>query len=152
MLSGKKILLGVTGSIAAYKAAYLVRALIKLEAEVKVIMTPASSGFIAPLTLATLAKNPVAIDFVKNEEEGEWENHVELGLWADLFIIAPCSANTLSKLVSGNCDNLLIATYLSAKCPVWIAPAMDLDMFAHFSTQENLEKLRKNQLYTFTPF
>lgn len=140
MLPGKKILIGVTGSIAAYKTAYLVRALIKLEAEVKVIMTSASCDFISPLTLATLSKNPVAVEFVKNDL-GEWENHVELGLWADLFIIAPTSANTLSKLVTGNCDNLLIATYLSARCPVWVVPAMDLDMFAHFSTQDNLTKL-----------
>jgi phosphopantothenoylcysteine decarboxylase/phosphopantothenate--cysteine ligase len=141
MLSGKKILVGVTGSIAAYKTAYLIRELIKLEAEVKVIMTKASCDFISPLTLSTLSKNPVAIEFVKDEESGEWENHVALGLWADLFIIAPTSANTLSKLVSGNADNLLVATYLSSKCPVWIAPAMDLDMFKHFSTKENLEKL-----------
>ena len=140
MLSGKKILVGITGSIACYKSAYLVRELIKFGAEVRVVMTTASAEFIGPLTLATLSKNPVAIDFVKNDE-GEWENHVELGLWADLFVIAPTSANTLSKLVSGNCDNLLIATYLSAKCPVWIAPAMDLDMFKHFSTQENLGQL-----------
>ncbi len=142
MLSGKKILIGVTGSIAAYKTAYLIRELIKLEADVKVIMTKASTGFISPLTLSTLSKNPVAIDFIKNEE-GEWENHVDLGLWADLFIIAPTSANTLSKLVSGNADNLLIAVYLSAKCPVWLAPAMDLDMFKHFSTSENLNKLKE---------
>lgn len=150
MLSGKKILLGVTGSIAAYKAAYLIRNLIKLEAEVKVIMTPASCDFIAPLTLATLSKNPVAIEFIKNDE-GEWENHVELGLWADLMVIAPCSANTLSKLTSGNCDNLLIATYLSARCPVWIAPAMDLDMFTHFSTTENLTQLAKNNVRIIEP-
>lgn len=150
MLSGKKILIGVTGSIAAYKSAYLIRSLIKLEAEVKVIMTSASCDFIAPLTLATLSKNPVAIDFVKNKA-GEWENHVELGLWADLFIIAPCSANSTSKLVSGNCDNLLIATYLSARCPVWIAPAMDLDMFAHFSTQENLAQLSENGVRVIEP-
>lgn len=150
MLSGKKILIGVTGSIAAYKSAYLIRSLIKLEAEVKVIMTSASCDFIAPLTLATLSKNPVAIDFVKNKA-GEWENHVELGLWADLFIIAPCSANSTSKLVSGNCDNLLIATYLSARCPVWIAPAMDLDMFSHFSTQENLAQLTKNGVRVIEP-
>jgi phosphopantothenoylcysteine decarboxylase/phosphopantothenate--cysteine ligase len=141
MLSGKKILVGVTGSIAAYKTALLVRELIKLDAEVKVVMTPSSIEFISPLTLSTLSKNPVAIDFVKDEETGEWENHVDLGLWADLFIIAPTSANTLSKLVSGNADNLLIATYLSAKCPVWLAPAMDLDMFKHFSTRENLDKM-----------
>jgi phosphopantothenoylcysteine decarboxylase/phosphopantothenate--cysteine ligase len=150
MLSGKKILLGVTGSIAAYKAAHFVRALVKLNAEVKVVMTASACEFITPLTLATLSKNPVAVEFVKNEE-GEWENHVELGLWADLFVIAPCSANTLSKLVSGNCDNLLIATYLSAKCPVWVAPAMDLDMFAHFSTQENLDKLARNQVRIIAP-
>ena len=150
MLSGKKILIGVTGSIAAYKSAYLIRSLIKLGAEVKVIMTSASCDFIAPLTLATLSKNPVAIDFVKNKE-GEWENHVELGLWADLFVIAPCSANSTSKLVSGNCDNLLIATYLSARCPVWIAPAMDLDMFAHFSTQENLAQLSEKGVRIIEP-
>lgn len=150
MLSGKKILIGVTGSIAAYKTAYLIRSLIKLEAEVKVIMTSASSDFIAPLTLATLSKNPVAIDFVKNKE-GEWENHVELGLWADLFVIAPCSANTLSKLAAGNCDNLLVATYLSARCPVWIAPAMDLDMFTHFTTTENLALLREKGVGIIEP-
>lgn len=141
MLTGKKILLGVTGSIAAYKTAYLIRELIKLEAEVKVIMTKAACDFISPLTLATLSKNPVLTDFVKDKESGEWENHVALGLWADLFVIAPTSANTLSKLVSGNADNLLIATYLSAKCPVWVAPAMDLDMFKHFSSRENIQKL-----------
>lgn len=150
MLSGKKILIGVTGSIAAYKSAYLIRTLIKLGAEVNVIMTSASSHFIAPLTLATLSKHPVAIDFVKNKE-GEWVNHVELALWADLFVIAPCSANSLSKLVSGNCDNLLIATYLSAKCPVWVAPAMDLDMFAHFSTQENLAHLTSKGVRIIEP-
>jgi len=141
MLSGKKILVGVTGSIAAYKSAYFVRELIKLDAEVKVVMTDAACEFISPLTLSTLSKNPVAIEFIKDEETGEWQNHVDLGLWADLFIIAPTSANTLSKLVSGNADNLLIATYLSAKCPVWVAPAMDLDMFKHFSTRDNLAKL-----------
>ncbi|MBD3636865.1 MAG: bifunctional phosphopantothenoylcysteine decarboxylase/phosphopantothenate--cysteine ligase CoaBC [Crocinitomicaceae bacterium] len=151
MLSGKKILIGVTGSIAAYKTAYLIRELIKLEAEVKVVMTKASSDFISPLTLSTLSKNPVAIDFVKDEETGEWENHVELGLWADLFVIAPASANSLSKLVSGNADNLLIATYLSAKCPVFIAPAMDLDMFKHFSTKENLEKLVAKGVHIIEP-
>tara|TARA_B110000046_G_C13010047_1_gene406248 strand:- start:449 stop:1645 length:1197 start_codon:yes stop_codon:yes gene_type:complete len=150
MLSGKKILIGVTGSIAAYKTAYLIRALIKLEAEVKVIMTSTSSDFISPLTLATLSKNPVAIEFVKNDK-GEWENHVELGLWADLFVIAPCSANSLSKLVSGNCDNLLIATYLSARCTVWVAPAMDLDMFTHFSTTENLRLLKEKGVGIIEP-
>lgn len=151
MLSGKKILVGVTGSIAAYKTAYLVRELIKLDAEIKVVMTAAACEFISPLTLSTLSKNPVAIEFIKDEETGEWQNHVDLGLWADLFIIAPTSANTLSKLVSGNADNLLIATYLSAKCPIWIAPAMDLDMFKHFSTQENLEHLRANKVRVIDP-
>lgn len=147
MLTGKKILVGVTGSIAAYKSAYLVRELIRLGAEVRCILTPAAREFITPLTLATLSKNTVSVDFVKPEQDGkagEWENHVELGMWADLFIIAPLSANTLSKLVSGNCDNLLMAVYLSAKCPVWIAPAMDLDMYNHFSTKENLNKLKTN--------
>lgn len=151
MLSGKKILLGVTGSIAAYKAAHIVRALIKSNAEVKVVMTHAACDFITPLTLATLSKNPVAIEFIKDEENGEWENHVDLGLWADLMLIAPCSANTLSKLVSGNCDNLLLATYLSAKCPIWVAPAMDLDMFKHFSTQDNLTALRNNGVHIIEP-
>ncbi len=150
MLFGKKIIVGVTGSIAAYKSAYLIRYLIKLGAEVKVIMTPSSLDFISPLTLATLSKNPVILEFIKNKE-GEWENHVELGLWADLFIIAPCSANTLSKLVSGNCDNILLATYLSSRCPVWIAPAMDLDMFAHFSTQENLKLLSQKGIKVIEP-
>lgn len=151
MLSGKKILVGVTGSIAAYKTATLIRDLIKLEAEVKVVMTRASCEFISPLTLSTLSKNPVATEFVKDGETGEWENHVELGLWADLFIIAPTSANTLSKLVSGNADNLLIAIYLSTKCPVWIAPAMDLDMFKHFSTTENLKLLREKGVNIIEP-
>lgn len=151
MLSGKKILIGVTGSIAAYKSALLIRELIKLEAEVKVVMTRSACEFISPLTLSTLSKNPIAVDFVKDEERGEWENHVALGLWADMFIIAPTSANTLSKLVNGNADNLLIATYLSAKCPVWIAPAMDLDMFKHFSTRENLQKLEQNGVHIIEP-
>ncbi len=150
MLSGKKILVGVTGSIAAYKTAILVRELIKLEAEVKVIMTSASSDFISPLTLATLSKKPVAIDFVKNAN-GEWENHVELGLWADAFVIAPLTASSLSKLVDGNSDNLLIATYLSARCPVWVAPAMDLDMFQHSSTLHNLAELRKTGVSIIEP-
>ena len=151
MLSGKKILIGVSGSIAAYKSAYLVREFIRLGAEVKVVMTDAATSFIAPLTLGTLAKNPVSIDFVKDSKSGEWENHVELGLWADLFLIAPLSANSLSKMVSGNSDNLLIATYLSAKCPVWVAPAMDLDMFKHFSTGENLQKLKEKGVHVLEP-
>lgn len=150
MLSGKKILVGLTGSIAAYKTAYLVRELIRFDAEVKVVMTKSACDFISPLTLSTLSKNPVNVEFVKNEQ-GEWTNHVELGLWADLFIIAPLSANSLSKLVNGNSDNLLIATYLSAKCPVWVAPAMDLDMFKHFSTTENLDKLRAKKVQIIEP-
>lgn len=150
MLTGKKILVGVSGSIAAYKSAYLIREFIKLGAEVKVVMTPSSTEFISALTLATLSKNPVAIEFVKNKE-GEWENHVELGLWADMFIIAPASANTLAKLTTGVCDNLLLAVYLSAKCPVWVAPAMDLDMFQHFSTQENLKLLKEKDVRVIEP-
>jgi phosphopantothenoylcysteine decarboxylase/phosphopantothenate--cysteine ligase len=141
MLRNKKILIGVCGSIAAYKSALLIRQLIKEEAEVKVVMTTSASSFISPLTLSTLSKNPVYTEFVKNEQ-GEWNNHVELGLWADIMIIAPASANTLGKLANGICDNLLCAVYLSAKCPVFIAPAMDLDMFRHPSTQQNLSKLK----------
>lgn len=140
MLSNKKILLGITGSISAYKAAFLVRLLVKEEAEVKVIMTDAAKDFISPLTLATLSKNPVLSDFTKGSH-GEWNNHVELGLWADLMLIAPASANTLAKCAHGICDNLLVAAYLSAKCPVVFAPAMDLDMYQHGSTQVNLSKL-----------
>lgn len=150
MLTGKKILVGVSGSIAAYKSAFLIRELIRLEAEVKVVMTPAATEFISALTLATLSKNPVAVEFVKNDE-GEWENHVDLGMWADLFLIAPTSANTLAKLNNGICDNLLMAVYLSAKCPVWVAPAMDLDMFQHFSTQENLSRLKEKGIRVIEP-
>ncbi|MFC2186035.1 bifunctional phosphopantothenoylcysteine decarboxylase/phosphopantothenate--cysteine ligase CoaBC [Fulvivirgaceae bacterium LMO-SS25] len=141
MLRNKKILLGVCGSIAAYKAAFLIRLLVKAGADVRVISTTSASDFISPLTLSTLSKNPVLTKFVKNEE-GEWNNHVELGLWADLMLIAPLSANTLGKMANGICDNLLLATYLSAKCPVMVAPAMDLDMHAHPSTQKNLNIIR----------
>ena len=140
MLRNKKILLGVCGSIAAYKSAFLIRLLIKEEAEVQVVMTPSASDFISKLTLSTLSKNPVYSDFIK-DDSGQWNNHVELGLWADLMIIAPASANTLSKLANGLCDNLLSAVYLSAKCPVWLAPAMDLDMYQHPSVVESLKKL-----------
>ncbi|HEY1056052.1 MAG TPA: flavoprotein, partial [Emticicia sp.] len=126
-LKDKKILLGVSGSIAAYKSAMLIRLLIKEGAEVKVIMTEAAKEFITPLTLATLSKNPVLSAFTKNET-GEWNNHVELGLWADVMLIAPASAHTLAKCANGIADNLLVATYLSARCPVFFAPAMDLDM------------------------
>lgn len=140
MLSSKKILIGICGSIASYKSAELVRLFIKAGADVKVIMTKNAAEFITPLTLSTLSKNPVNIEFVKNEE-GEWTNHVELGLWADAFIIAPASANTLAKFANGICDNLLSAVYLSARCPVYFAPAMDLDMWKHPSTQKNIGKL-----------
>lgn len=141
MLAGKKILVGVTASIAAYKAAIFVRLLIKSGAEVKVVMTDAAKDFITPLTLATLSKNPVYSQFTTGDQ-GEWNNHVELGLWADLMVIAPASANTIGKMANGLCDNLLLATYLSARCPVMVAPAMDLDMYQHPSVQNNLEKLR----------
>lgn len=141
--SGQNVLLGVTASIAAYKSAHLVRELIKAEANVKVIQTPSSKDFITPLTLSTLSRNPVLIDFTQDENEKVWNNHVDLGLWADCMIIAPASAKTLSKMVNGECDNLLLATYLSARCPVFFAPAMDLDMFTHPSTQENIQKLIK---------
>ena len=141
MLKNKNILIGVTASIAAYKSAFLVRLLVKSGANVKVIMTEASTEFITPLTLATLSKNPVVIEFTKNKQ-GEWNNHVELGLWADTFLIAPASANTLAKMANGICDNLLLASYLSAKCPVYLAPAMDLDMYKHKSTVDNLKRLQ----------
>ncbi|MCL4117702.1 UNVERIFIED_CONTAM: hypothetical protein GTU68_024792 [Idotea baltica] len=142
VLSGKNILLGVTAGIAAYKTTYLVRLFIKAGAHVKVIMTPASKDFVTPLTLSTLSKNPVYSTFYDKEEENElWNNHVEFALWADYFVIAPATANTLSKMVNGICDNLLLATYLSAKCKVYFAPAMDLDMYKHTSTKENLQKL-----------
>lgn len=141
MLASKKILLAVCGSIAAYKAAFFVRLLIKEGAQVKVILTNSAKDFITPLTLSTLSKNPVHSEYF-DKKTGDWNNHVELGLWADLMIIAPLSANTLGKMANGICDNLLLATYLSAKCPVLVAPAMDLDMYKHPSTQSNLEKLK----------
>jgi phosphopantothenoylcysteine decarboxylase/phosphopantothenate--cysteine ligase len=141
MLSGKKILVGVTGSIAAYKAAALVRLLIKEGAEVKVLMTSHAREFITPLTLATLAKNPVLTDFF-NPADGGWNNHVDLGIWADVYIIAPASANTMAKMASGIADNLLLTTYLSARCPIFVAPAMDLDMLSHPATRKNMEILR----------
>jgi len=140
-LKNKKILLGITGSIAAYKAAFLVRLLVKSGAEVKVIMTNAAKEFIGAVTLSTLSKNPVYIDFVKPDGSGSWNNHVELGNWADLMIVAPASANTMAKMANGICDNLLLATYLSARCPVIFAPAMDLDMYSHPATGANIQKL-----------
>jgi phosphopantothenoylcysteine decarboxylase / phosphopantothenate---cysteine ligase len=142
VLSGKNILLGVTAGIAAYKSAFLVRLLIKKGANVKVIMTPASKDFVTPLTLSTLSKNEVYSSFTKvDNENAQWNNHVELALWADLFLIAPATANTMSKMANGTCDNLLLAVYLSAKCPVYYAPAMDLDMYKHPSTLEYFKKL-----------
>ena len=143
VLSGKKVLLGITAGIAAYKTASLVRLFIKRGAEVQVIMTPASKDFITPLTLSTLSKNPVHSTFYDKEAENElWNNHVDLGLWADIMVIAPATANTLSKMTNGVCDNLLLATYLSSKCPVYFAPAMDLDMYIHPSTKNNLDQLQ----------
>ena len=140
MLNGKKIVLGVTGSIAAYKSAVLTRLLVKEGATVRIVMTSAAGDFITPLTLSTLSKNPVLSDFIK-DKTGEWNNHVELGLWADVLVIAPASANTIAKMAHGICDNLLLATYLSARCPVFLAPAMDLDMLKHPATQSNISKL-----------
>lgn len=141
MLNNKNIILGVCGSIAAYKSAVLVRLLIKAGANVKVILTADAANFITPLTLSTLSKNPVYTRYFE-EETGVWSNHVELGLWADYMIIAPASANTIGKMANGLCDNLLSAVYLSAKCPVFFAPAMDLDMWKHDSTKNNIEKLQ----------
>ena len=141
MLKGKHIILGVTGSIAAYKAATLTRLLVKEGANVKVVMTPLAKEFITPLTMATLSKSPIMVDFC-NPENGDWNSHVDLGLWADLYLIAPASANTIGKMAGGIADNLLLTTYLSAKCPVMVAPAMDLDMYKHPATQRNLKVLQ----------
>ena len=143
VLSGKKIVLGISGGIAAYKTATLVRLFIKAGAEVQVIMTPASKDFVTPLTLSTLSKNPVYSTFYNEEDENaSWNNHVEIGLWADLMLIAPATANTMSKMTNGTCDNLFLATYLSAKCPVYFAPAMDLDMYKHPSTLASFTALK----------
>ena len=142
MLKGKKVLLGVTASIAAYKTAELVRLFKKAGASVRVIQTEASLDFIAPLTLATLSENRVLTKMV-DSDSGEWSNHVELGLWADMMVVAPLTANTMAKMKSGECDNLLLATYLSAKCPVFFAPAMDLDMYKHPSTKANISTLQE---------
>ena len=150
MLQNKKIIVGVTGGIAAYKTAYIIRELVKRGAEVKVLMTEKAKEFITPLTLATLSKNPVCIDFF-DPTNGAWNSHVSLGIWADAFLIAPATANTLAKMANGIADNLLLTTYLSAKCPVFVAPAMDLDMFKHSATQHNLELLRQNNCYIIEP-
>lgn len=141
MLKGKKIILAITGSIAAYKSAELVREFKKAGAQVRVVLSKSALDFVTPLTLATLSQERVYSDFTEDEDQGTWSNHVDLGLWADLMLIAPASANTLAKLNQGICDSFLLAVYLSAKCPVAIAPAMDLDMYAHASTQDNLKAL-----------
>jgi len=142
MLENRKILVGVTGSIAAYKAAILIRMLVKEKAEVKVIMTPLAKAFVTPLTLATLSKNPVLVDFY-NAENGDWNNHVDLGMWADAYVIAPATANTMAKMAHGIADNLLLTAYLSARCPVFVAPAMDMDMLAHPATRHNIDVLKQ---------
>lgn len=141
-LRGRRILLGVSGSIAAYKSAQLVRLLVKAGAEVQVILTEAAAAFVTPLTLGTLSKKPVLTGFLRDAKAGEWHNHVELGLWAEAYVIAPASANTIGQLANGLCPNLLSAVYLSARCPVFLAPAMDLDMFAHPAVTQNLARLR----------
>src|ERR1044071_2283586 len=138
MLKGKKILLGITGSIAAYKSPYIIRLLVKAEAEVRVIMTPSATDFISKLTLSTLSRNPVLTELF---DEESWANHVMLGRWADVMLIAPLSCNTLAKMAHGECDNLLLAVYLSATCPIAVAPAMDEDMWHHPSTKNNIQKL-----------
>src|SRR6478672_4914464 len=140
MLKGRKILLGITGSIAAYKSVYLLRLLVKAGAEVKVVMTPSAKEFVSSLTLSTLSRNPVRVDMF--DEQG-WANHVMLGRWADVMLITPLSCNTLAKMANGQCDNLLLAVYLSATCPVIVAPAMDEDMWHHQSTKLNIQKLIK---------
>jgi len=140
MLSGKKILVGVSGGIAAYKIPHFIRLLVKEGAEVKVIVTPSARDFVTPLVLSTISRNPVTDGFF-DPADGSWHNHVELGLWADLMIVAPATANTLAKMANGGADNMLVATYLSARCPVFFAPAMDLDMYAHPSTRHNIERL-----------
>ena len=142
MLKGKKIVLGITGSIAAYKSCLIIRELIKRGAEVQVVITPAGKEFITPITLSALTHKPVISEFF-SQRDGTWNSHVDLGLWADAMIIAPCTASTIGKMANGIADNMLITTYLSMKAPVFIAPAMDLDMYKHPSTQENLKKLKE---------
>lgn len=149
-LQGKKIILGITGSIAAYKSAFLTRLLIKEGAQVKVVMTPLAKEFITPVTMATLSQNTVLCDFF-NHDNGDWNSHVELGLWADIMLVAPASANTLAKMAHGIADNLLLTTYLSVRCPVMVAPAMDMDMFSHPATQENLQILLHRNVQIVEP-
>ena len=151
MLKGKNVLLAVTGSIAAYKSTYLVRELIKKGSNVKVIQTESSLQFVTPVTLSTLSKNPVTKDFIKNEDTGEWNNHVALGEWADMMLIAPATAHTISNLVTGKADSFFLATFLSCSAPVFVAPAMDLDMFKNESTQANLDTLTKRGIYIIDP-
>ena len=151
MLKGKNVLLAVTGSIAAYKSTYLVRELIKKGSNVKVIQTESSLQFVTPITLSTLSKNPVTKDFIKNEDTGEWNNHVALGEWADMMLIAPATAHTISNLVTGKADSFFLATFLSCSAPVFVAPAMDLDMFKNESTQANLDTLTKRGIYIIDP-
>ena len=141
MLDGKKIVLGITGSIAAYKSCLIIRELIKRGAEVQVVITPSGKEFITPITLSALTHQPVVSEFF-SRRDGTWNSHVDLGLWADAMLVAPCTAATLGKFANGVADNMLVTTYLSMKAPVFIAPAMDLDMYAHPSTQANIEKLR----------
>jgi len=148
VIQGKKILVGVSGSIAAYKSAYLVRLLVQAGAEVKVMLTKGALEFVTPLTYSTLSKNPVYSDFTENKDSGEWTNHVELALWADLMVMAPISANTLSKMAHGQSDNFFMAVYMSARCPILFAPAMDHDMFLHGGTQENIAKLKSFPKHT----
>ena len=150
MLKGKHIILGITGSIAAYKSAVLCRLLVSAGAEVKVVMTSLAKQFITPLTMATLSKNPILVDFF-NPENGEWNSHVKLGEWADLYLIAPASANTMAKMATGVADNLLLTTYLSARCAVAVAPAMDLDMYAHVATQRNMAQLKQDGVHIIEP-
>ena len=141
MLKGKKIVLGITGSIAAYKACLIIRGLIKKGAEVQTVITPAGKEFITPITLSALTHKPVISEFF-SQRDGTWNSHVDIGLWADVMVIAPCTASTIGKMANGIADNMLITTYLSMKAPVFVAPAMDLDMYAHPSTQQNIERLR----------
>lgn len=150
MLEGKHIILGITGSIAAYKAAYIIRGLVKKGAEVQVVITPAGKEFITPLTLSTLSSNPVISEFFSNRD-GSWHSHVDLGIWADAMLVAPATASTIGKMANGIADNMLVTTYLSCKAPVFVAPAMDLDMFAHPTTQQNLERLRSFGNYIIEP-
>lgn len=151
MLEGKKIIVGITGSIAAYKSAWLVRLLVQAGAEVKVILSKGALDFVTPLTLSTLSKNPVFSDFTENRDSGEWNHHVNLALWADAFVMAPASANTLAKMASGQSDNFLLTTYMSTRCPVFFAPAMDHDMFLHGGTQLNIESLVQRGHHLIAP-